>query len=125
MKVCNFNYMKKTRIAFVLLLLFALIGTLNATPKHKEDDGKFLSGKVFDQNDHPLADSVVYLTDTRTRVVKSYIVDADGSYHFPALTSNVDYEIYAQYKGLKSETKTLSRFDDRPRVSIDLKIAVK
>ena len=72
-----------------------------------------------------IPDSVVYLTNMRTRVVKSYIVGVDGAYHFPALTPNVDYEVYAQHKGLKSETKTLSQFDDRPVVSINLKIDAK
>ena len=34
----------------------------------------------------------------------------------------VDYEVYAQYKGHKSDTKSVSQFDDRSQVYIDLKI---
>jgi hypothetical protein len=34
----------------------------------------------------------------------------------------VDYEVYAQFKGQKSDTKTLSQFDDRAEVSINLKV---
>jgi hypothetical protein len=116
--------MKKTNVAFVVFMVFALAGMVAAVPKHNADAGRMLNGKVFDHSDHPVPDSVVYLTDMRTRVVKSYIVAADGAYRFPALTPNVDYEIYAQYKGQKSETKTLSRFDDRPQVNIDLKVDV-
>jgi len=67
----------------------------------------------------------VYLTNTRTRAVKSYIVSNDGAYRFPELSPNIDYEVYAQYKGLKSETKTVSQFDDRPQVNIVLRIDVK
>jgi hypothetical protein len=67
----------------------------------------------------------VYLTDTHTRSVKTYIVGADGSYRFPGLQPSIDYEVYAQYDNRKSHTKTVSQFDDRPQVYIDLKINTK
>jgi hypothetical protein len=57
--------------------------------------------------------------------VKSYIISADGAYHFPELSPNIDYEVYAQYNGQKSETKTVSQFDDRKSVNIILRIDVK
>lgn len=117
--------MKKNNIVLIAFILLALVSAANAAPKHKNDSGRSLSGRVFDHNDRPVADSVVYLTDMRTRVVKSYIVAADGAYRFPALTPNVDYEVYAQYKGQKGETKTLSRFDDRSQVSLDLKVDLR
>ena len=116
----------KTRVITVLLLTLSLfVLAANAAPKHKEDVGRTLNGKVIDRADNALPNSVVYLTNTRTKVVKSYIVGADGSYHFPALTPNVDYEVYAQYKGQKSDTKTLSQFDDRPEVSINLRVDMR
>jgi hypothetical protein len=34
----------------------------------------------------------------------------------------VDYEVYAQYNGHKSDTKSVSQFDDRSEVYIDLRI---
>lgn len=118
--------MKKSRIAFLAMVLFALtVAAANAAPKHKNDAGRSLSGKVLDHNDRPVPNSVVYLTNTRTRVVKSYIVGGDGVYHFPALAPNVDYELYAQYKGQKGETKTMSQFDDRPEVSINLRLDIR
>jgi hypothetical protein len=49
-------------------------------------------------------------------------VGADGIYRFPALSLNVDYEVYAQYNGRKSDTKTVSQFDNRQTVNINLKI---
>jgi hypothetical protein len=117
--------MKNSRIALIAALTVLLVVAANAAPKHRDDAGRLLNGQIFNHNGAPLPDSVVYLTNMRTRVVKSYIVGVDGAYHFPALTPNVDYEVYAQHKGLKSETKTLSQFDDRPVVSINLKIDAK
>ena len=63
--------------------------------------------------------------NNRTRAVKTYIVGPDGTYRFPALTTSVDYEVYAQYEGGKSDVKSVSQFDDRSQVYIDLKINAK
>jgi hypothetical protein len=79
----------------------------------------------LDKHDNQLMDAVVYLTNTRTHAVKTYIVSADGAYHFPELSPNIDYEVYAQYKGVKSDTKTVSQFDDRSQVNIILRIDAK
>src|SRR6266568_392056 len=107
-------------------LLLALSAVCGASPDKKEKTvGRLLFGKVLDPQDNPLPDAVVYVTNTRTRAVKTYIVGVDGTYRFPALTSSVDYEVYAQYKGRKSDVKSVSQFDDRSQVYIDLKITTK
>ena len=120
--------MGKRRIVLVAVLLMILAAVASADPKDKNDKGTIgrqLTGKVLDKKDNPLTNSVVYLTNTRTRAVKTYIVGPDGAYRFPELSPNIDYELYAQYKGLKSDTKTVSQFDDRPQVNIVLRIDVK
>jgi hypothetical protein len=75
-----------------------------------------------DKEDAPVPNAVVYVTDTRSRAVKTYIVGSDGSYRFPALAANSDYEVYAQFNGKSSDTKRVSQFDDRKTVSIVLRI---
>jgi len=97
---------------------------LYAAPDKKGDKpvGKLLFGKVLDNDDNPLPDAVVYVTNTRTRTVKTYIVGKDGGYRFPALTAAVDYEVYAQFDNHKSDTKSVSQFDDRSQVYLVLKI---
>ena len=76
----------------------------------KSDNSRTLTGKVGPQ-DNPLPNAVVYLTNTRTRAVKTYIVGQDGVYRFPSLSPNIDYEVYAQFNGHKSDTKTVSQFE--------------
>jgi hypothetical protein len=115
-------------VAFIsaCVLLLALAATAGATPDKKDKNaGRLLSGKVLDQSDNPLGDAIVYLTNTRTRAVKTYIVGRDGIYRFPALANAVDYEVYAQYNGHKSDTKSVSQFDDRSEVYIDLRINLR
>jgi hypothetical protein len=109
--------------SFVVGALALVISvTAYAAPDKKDkQQGRLLYGKVLDQQDNPVPNAIVYLTDTRTHAVKTYIIGQDGTYRFPGL-SNVDYEVYAQFKDHKSESKSVSQFDDRPEVYIDLKI---
>jgi hypothetical protein len=103
-------------------VFLALSVAAHATPDKKEkQQGRLLYGKVLDQQDNPVAGAIVYLTNTRTHAVKTYIVSQEGTYRFPGL-SMVDYEVYAQYNGRKSDTKSVSQFDDRSQVYVDLKI---
>jgi hypothetical protein len=118
--------MKTGRVAVLLLLLVGIAAvTRPMLARDESNAGRLLTGKVVDHNDQPITDAVVYLSDTRTRAVKTYIVGPQGTYSFPALSPNIDYEVYAQYKGHKSDTKTVSQFDDRPRVTINLRIDLK
>jgi Carboxypeptidase regulatory-like domain len=104
--------------SFVLIMSV----TVRATPDKKEkQQGRLLFGKVLDQHDNPVPGAIVYLTDTRTHAVKTYIVSQEGTYRFPGL-STVDYEVYAEYNGRKSDTKSVSQFDDRSQVYVDLRI---
>jgi hypothetical protein len=54
--------------------------------------------------------------------VKTYLSEKDGNYRFAGLSSDTDYTVWAAYHGQKSATKTLSSFDTRKLVYIDLKI---
>jgi len=105
----------------VLALLLVISSGYGAPDKKEKPQGRLLYGKVLDPGDNPVANSVVYLTNMRTHEVKSYIVGEDGTYRFPGL-SNADYEVYAQHNGRKSDTKSVSQFDDRSQIYIDLKI---
>jgi hypothetical protein len=110
-------------VTVACMLLITLAATAHPSPDKKDrSTGRLLFGKVLDTQDSPLPDAVVYLTNTRTRAVKTYIVGQDGTYRFPALSTAIDYDVYAQYKGHKSDTKSVGQFDDRPQVYLDLRI---
>jgi Carboxypeptidase regulatory-like domain len=114
--------MKKISAIALALVLAGLSLSVAHAAKDKGDGGRLLIGKVLDHADSPLPGAIVYLSNTRTQAVKTYIVGQDGSYRFPALSPNIDYEVYAQHKGRKSDTKTVSSFDNRQQVNIVLKI---
>ena len=85
-------------------------------------NSRTLTGMVSDKTDKPIPSAIVYLKNTKTLAIKTYITQNDGSYRFPALSTNVDYEVYAEKDGKKGNTKTLSQFDDREKPNINLQI---
>jgi hypothetical protein len=114
--------MKRVLAVRALLVICVLVIGVVSAGAQKGAAVKLLTGKVLDRQDNPLPSAVVYLTDTRTRAVKTYIVSNDGGYRFTAMSPNVDYEVYAQYNGKKSDTKVVSQFDNRQQVNINLKV---
>jgi Carboxypeptidase regulatory-like domain len=109
--------------AWMVLLVAGAAG--RAAEQKDATQLRTLTGHVFSSESQPAEKAIVYLKDTKTLMVKTYITDADGSYRFPALSPNVDYEVYADYQGGRSDTKTLSAFDNRKQVTITLRIHAK
>ena len=109
-----------TRFAIVLTLTLMAALSLAAEPQSRS-----LAGKVMDSNDQGIPRAIVYLKNTKTLVIKTYIAEQDGAYHFPGLSPNVDYEVYAEANGKRSDAKTVSSFDTKPRLNINLRIENK
>lgn len=97
-------------------------GVPPSEPKQPKQQGRTLTGVVLGKNDVPLAQAIVYLKDTKTSAVKSFISQDDGSYRFPGLSPYIDYDVYALYKEKKSDIKTLSTFDSRTNPKIVLRV---
>ena len=112
-------------LAISCLLAVLALPALAQKGKNTENQPRSLQGQVTGANDQPLNNAVVYLKNTRTLAVRSYISKEDGNYQFSGLSQNVDYEVYAELDGQKSDTKTLSGFDTRPKSVINLKVPVK
>jgi hypothetical protein len=93
-----------------------------STPKKTKPTSKMLTGTVTDKSDKPIPGAIVYLKNMKTLSVKSFFSQQDGSYRFPQLALNTDYEIYAETEGKKSATKSVSQFDDRFNPTINLTI---
>jgi hypothetical protein len=116
-------WVRRSQTIAICAFLLALLAVPGTFAKTKDTTpGRLLTGKVLDKQDNAVVNAIVYVTDTRTRAVKTYIVGPDGTYRFPALATNVDYEIYAQSSGKTSDTKRMSQFDDRKVVDILLRI---
>jgi Carboxypeptidase regulatory-like domain len=105
-------------LVMALILWSALPGAL-----HAQNFGqKNLQGKVFDGADQPITGAIVYLKNSRNNDVKTYLSEKDGSYRFAGLSADTDYTVWAAYHGKKGDNKTVSSFDSRKLVYLDLKV---
>jgi hypothetical protein len=107
----------------VLLLLIAAVGV--AQDGKREAQLRTVRGVVADKSDSPLAGSVVFLKNVRTNSVRSSYTDDTGNYRFSGLDPNADYELHAEKEGAKSATRTVSSFDGRKDIVLNLKIDKK
>jgi hypothetical protein len=108
--------------AMACIATFSMTSTSAMAQRGRQGEARTLTGRVLNNQSEPLQKAIVYLKNTKTLVIKTYITETDGSYRFPALATNVDYEVYAEFQGGRSDTKTLSGFDSRKDPNITLKV---
>ncbi|MGO9210068.1 MAG: carboxypeptidase-like regulatory domain-containing protein [Terriglobales bacterium] len=113
--------MRKVASIVSAIILLGLLAAGAAAPRN-EPPARSVTGQVTDKADAPLSGAIVYLQNTRTQQVKTFITDGGGNYRFSSLSPNVDYQIRAEYQGHKSDTKNVSSFDSRSNVVMHLKI---
>jgi hypothetical protein len=102
--------------AMALLISFAVTSQFTT---------RTVTGAVTDKRGNPLGGAVVQVEDTITLMVRSYITDKDGQYHFTGLSNDVDFTLRARYRKYWSKPKTLSKFDSSAHPRIDFVIAIE
>jgi hypothetical protein len=118
----GFDWSKVVRNRRVLCVAVIFSAALVFAAEQGEGALRMVTGRVVDSQDQPLHKAVVHLKNTRTLAIKTYITEPDGSYRFSALSPNVDYELYAEYQGEHSDTRTVSAFSNRKQVTVNLKV---
>ncbi len=106
------------------LILMASMAIAQQDPKH-EAQLRTVHGFITDKGEAPMSSAVVFLKNTRSNVVRSYISDDAGNYRFSGLDPNADYEIHAEKDGATSPTRTISSFDSKKDLVVNLKIDKK
>ena len=113
------------RLIVAAMLMFAVAAVPVGTTAMADTRGpaqRVVTGRIVDEHDQPVANAVVYLKDTRSLTVKSYLAAPDGTYRFGQLSATTDYELWAEAGGRKSKTKSISSYDTKNDFHIDLKI---
>jgi len=125
--------MKTIGLLLVAVLALSVPASLAQTtyaqgkPKKGEATTRSLQGAVTNSDESPAVGAVVYLENTKTLVVRSFITKEDGIFHFYELGTDVDFKLKAEDSktGASSDTKTLSSFDSRKQAIINLKLNPK
>lgn len=113
-----------TRLLAIVALVL-LLGTITFAQESRGGPSgtRLLSGQVMGNGDAPLNKAIVYLKNTKTLAMRTFITNTDGNYRFPSLSPNIDYEVHAEFNGKHSDTKVLSSLDSRPNPRINLRIS--
>ena len=112
-------------ISGAVCLIAALLscGLFGQDRRSNGDAGvRSVQGVVTDSSGNPVNKAVVQLKDTKSLQIRSFITNPDGSYHFAGLSPNVEYQLKAEYQGASSNRKTLSVFNSKKSVTINLKL---
>lgn len=83
-----------------------------------------VEGMVAREDGKPLQGAVVYLQDSKSLAVRSYLSDAQGRFHFRQLSMSADYDLWAELNGKRSKTKSISQFNSKPDLKYRLKVPV-
>ena len=117
------NMLRRLCLFAIVLSLISAAGL--AQDKNKEAQLRTVRGVVADKSDNPVSGSVVFLKNVRTNTVRSSYTDDSGSFRFSGLDPNADYEVHAEKEGAKSSTRTVSSFDSRKDIVLNLKMDKK
>lgn len=115
-------------LGLALALEFWLSPQLPAQGREKKKEDltvRTVQGTVSDPAGVPVQGAVVYLKNTKTLQIRSFITQPEGAYSFSGLSTNVDYELKAEYQGASSGVRTLSVFDSRRKPIINLRLNKK
>lgn len=111
-------------LGLVLFTLGAAAFQWTSEKKDKPRDRthRDVAGMVMLQDETPVNGAVVKLKNLRNLQVRSFITQADGKYVFQNLSSSVDFELKAEYKGMASSTRALTIYDTRLDPIVNLKL---
>jgi hypothetical protein len=111
----------KLKLAGVVCIAVAVFTT--ALIAQNDDTGtRSVQGVVTDASGKPVAGAVVQLKDTKSLQIRSYRTEADGTYHFSGLSTNVEYELEAKNDTATSGKKTLTVFNTQKVATVNLKL---
>jgi Carboxypeptidase regulatory-like domain len=117
------------RNLFLSLIAFAacallLAGPLAALAQKNVPRERIVEGKVVNKDGGPIGGAVVYLKNSRSNGVKTYIADEDGHFRFGELSQDTDYELWAESNTVRSKSRQISSFDNENKFYFVLKVSV-
>ncbi len=70
-----------------------------------------ITGTVTDAGREPIRGAVVQIEAADTLAIQSYETNETGTYHFRNLRSDCDYTLWASFRGNRSKTYGVGKFD--------------
>jgi hypothetical protein len=81
-----------------------------------------VNGVVLNGDSGVLTGATVFLRNTKNKSIRSYTTAADGHFRFAQVNMADDFDLWAEKDSRKSPSKTVSSWDSRKEVAVELKI---
>jgi hypothetical protein len=104
--------------------VFLLAAPLSALAQKNAPRERIVEGKVVNKDGGPIGGAVVYLKNSRSNGVKTYIADEDGHFRFGELSQDTDYELWAESNTVRSKSRQISSFDNENKFYFVLKVGI-
>ncbi len=79
-------------------------------------------GAVVDANSTPVVGATVFLRDLKSKNIRSFTSVEHGRFRFAQVNMAEDHELWAEKDGKKSAVKSISSWDARKEIEVDLKL---
>lgn len=99
-------------------LLAGLMGLTAAAQGGK----RIVRGQVLDEEGETVAQAIVHLKKKETNDTITMVTDGEGRFQFNDVEMKGDYKIHAELKGRKSRQRSISQFDTRAIVVMNLRL---
>ncbi len=98
-------------IRTLALLCLAMVALAACGQHYEREPRRTVSGTVTDYSHEPLRGAVVQIEMEGTMTIQSFVTDERGIFHFHNLNPDVDYTLWANFRGRQSQKESLSKFD--------------
>ena len=98
-------------------------GGFLAPASHAQNMGqRAVNGTVVDADSAPVMGATVFLRNSKSKSIRSYTSTKDGRFRFVQVNMQEDYDLWAEKEGKKSAVKTVSSWDSRKEMEIELRL---
>jgi hypothetical protein len=105
-------------LVVAVVLLVGLVGLTAAAQGGK----KIVRGQVLDEKGETVAQAIVHLKNKTTDDTVTMVTNGEGRFQFNDVEMKGDYKIHAELKGKKSRQRSISQFDTRAIVVMNLRL---
>lgn len=101
-----------------------VLGVAASSPlAHAQNFGqRTIEGVVYSDDGKTDIGATVFLKNIKSHNVRSFTTQSGGIFHFAQVGMMDDYEVWAEHAKAKSPVKTISSFDSRKELHMELKM---
>jgi len=98
-------------------------GTLGPIAAEAQVAGfRVVGGAVVDEHSVPVVGATVFLKDLKSKNIRSFTSVEHGRFRFASVSMTEDHELWAEKDGKKSAVKTISTWEARKEMEVELKL---